>query len=150
MDKPWRRKVPMQRKTRLQRNRIKPKKKNTGPAVETRIDVWTRADDKCERCGIYIVGGGAFSIHHRMPRGMGGTKNPWINDMSNLLLLCGTGTTGCHGWVESHRSEAYEDGLLVHSWLFPWEVPVHVHSNHRLADADGIAVLPRSEDDEAE
>lgn len=70
----------------------------------------------CRRCGIAITGFG--SLHHRLPRGMGGSKSPTgkarADRASNLVLLCGSGTTGCHGWVERHRRQAYETGWLVH------------------------------------
>lgn len=54
-----------------------------------------------------------FSVHHRQPRGMGGSSLD-VNRASNLLLLCGSGTTGCHGMVESQRVLAY-----AHGWLVP-------------------------------
>lgn len=44
---------------------------------------------------------------------MGGTSDPNIHDPANLVVLCGSGTTGCHGWVESHRERAIEQGWLV-------------------------------------
>lgn len=55
---------------------------------------------------------------------MGGSKDPAINSPSNLLFLCGSGTEGCHGWVESNRAEAYADGLLVYRNDDPSEIPV--------------------------
>ena len=55
---------------------------------------------------------------------MGGSKDPVTNSPANLLLLCSSGTTGCHGWVESHRELAYATGLLVHSWQDPRKVPL--------------------------
>jgi hypothetical protein len=54
---------------------------------------------------------------------MGGSSRPEINDVVNLALLCGTGTTGCHGYVESHRKIAYQMGWLVYSWDDPRTVP---------------------------
>lgn len=43
---------------------------------------------------------------------MGGTSLPhWC--LARLLLLCGDGTTGCHGRAESERLWAQEVGLLV-------------------------------------
>jgi hypothetical protein len=45
---------------------------------------------------------------------MGGSKAPWINRAPNLLALCGSGTTGCHGLVERHRDLSYRFGWLVH------------------------------------
>jgi hypothetical protein len=82
----------------------------------------------CVCCGIPIRGerGVDWSIHHRIPRGMGGSKDPRINMASNLLTVCGTGTQGCHGEIESHRDRARERGLLVWRSLDPSEVPVLV------------------------
>lgn len=73
-----------------------------------------------------------WSIHHRVPRGAGGAKHvPWINLPANLLLLCGSGTTGCHGWIEKHRAESIEKGWLMlrNSYLLPEDVQVH-HAIH--------------------
>lgn len=53
------------------------------------------------------------SRHHRVPQGMGGTDDPDAHRLDRLLLLCGDGVTGCHGWVESFREAARERGLLV-------------------------------------
>jgi hypothetical protein len=36
-----------------------------------------------------------------------------VNLPANLVLLCGSGTTGCHGWVEAHRAAATRAGFLV-------------------------------------
>jgi hypothetical protein len=57
---------------------------------------------------------------------MGGTIDSAINDPSNLMAICGSGTTGCHGWLESHREHAYEKGWLVHRWDESAEVPVEL------------------------
>jgi hypothetical protein len=40
---------------------------------------------------------------------MGGTSDPEINSPVMLIVLCGTGTTGCHGDVEHFRKA--DDGL---------------------------------------
>lgn len=81
----------------------------------------------CARCGRAVdlhARGVAWSIHHRRPRGMGGSKNPAVNATTNGVVLCGSGTTGCHGWVESHRDEARQQGWLVPQWRDPADVPV--------------------------
>tara|TARA_R110000868_G_scaffold57162_1_gene176805 strand:+ start:3956 stop:4267 length:312 start_codon:yes stop_codon:yes gene_type:complete len=90
----------------------------------------TRADNCCERCGVGVADIPA-SIHHRKPRRMGGTKDPAINAAENLALLCGTGTTGCHGWVESNRAEAKGLGWLVADWESPETVPMSDLYGHR-------------------
>lgn len=89
----------------------------------TRNKVLDRDRCKCRRCGVDITHR-MYSIHHRKPRGMGGTKDPRADSPGNLLTLCGTGTTGCHGWVESHRAEAYAQGWLVRSYDDLATVPV--------------------------
>lgn len=101
------------------------------PDIRLRANVVVREDGKCFRCGkqvaIYedetyhnlpvVKRIAEFSIHHRKPRGMGGSNSMDINIFPNLIVLCGTGTTGCHGWVEANREEAYRDGLLLHGGL---------------------------------
>ena len=100
---------------------------STGPTARTVTVVKHRAERMgwplCERCGRAP----GTNAHHRRPRGAGGTKRPDTNLPSNLLWLCGSGTTGCHGWVESHREEAYEHGWLVRQSASPREVPVRIH-----------------------
>lgn len=81
----------------------------------------------CARCGRGVdlpARGVAWSIHHRRPRGMGGSKNPAVNAATNGVVLCGSGTTGCHGWVEANRDEARVSGWLVPQWRDPAEVPI--------------------------
>lgn len=46
---------------------------------------------------------------------MGGSKRPELHQPANLIVLCGSGTTGCHGWVESHRHQARESGYLIYA-----------------------------------
>lgn len=57
-----------------------------------------------------------WSAHHRKPRGSGGVFGAaaaLIASAANCLILCGSGTTGCHGWVEHFRAKAIEMGLLI-------------------------------------
>ena len=79
---------------------------------ETRFAVLARALYKCERCSRDFLGY-PVSVHHRRPRMMGGSKNEMLHEMANLIVLCGTGTSGCHGWVESNRAKARELGYLI-------------------------------------
>jgi hypothetical protein len=57
------------------------------------------------------------SIHHRKARNMGGTHDPACNSLANLVLICGSGTTGCHGRIEGNlngdRDWGYNTGWLV-------------------------------------
>lgn len=42
-----------------------------------------------------------------------------------LILLCGSGTTGCHGWVHANPMKARAAGLIVPTWVTAVsEVPV--------------------------
>lgn len=58
--------------------------------AKTRRALHERAQDCCEICGVW----GASNAHHRRNRSQGG-----LDILSNLLLLCGSGTTGCHGRI---------------------------------------------------
>ena len=80
---------------------------------KTREIVMQRADSRCELCGAFSFGFMGYSFHHRKPRGMGGTKNKKSEKPSNIILLCGSGTTGCHGRVESMRDWSRDNGILV-------------------------------------
>ena len=94
-----------------------------------------RSQNRCERCGTDDAL--RWSLHHRKPRGMGGTRDPAINSPANVLLLCGSGTEGCHGRVESNRAEAYVLGLLVHRNDDPARVPVELRYGDVLLDDEG-------------
>lgn len=103
----------------------------TGPTQDTRQIVYARAGYRCELCKESAVGG---SVHHRRPRGMGGDRRPETNAPSNLLLLCGSATTGCHGWVEENRQHAMFLGLLVSRYdarPIP-EIPVTLDSDRSI------------------
>lgn len=93
----------------------------TGPSAHAREMVVNRASYLCERCLNPISGPG--SVHHRRPRRMGGTKRTDVNSPANLMLLCGSGTTGCHGWIESHRTEAIDNGIILYDRDDPTEHP---------------------------
>lgn len=49
---------------------------------------------------------------------MGGTKRN-IHTVEWLLHVCGSGTTGCHGYIESHRGEAYDKRWLLRQGADP-------------------------------
>lgn len=80
--------------------------------------VRTRDGHRCQRCGVSIVDIPS-SIHHRKLRSQGGQ-----DDASNMIRMCGTGTTGCHGWAHHNRSLALQDGWIVYRIDNPAEVPV--------------------------
>ncbi|GLU91318.1 HNH endonuclease [Agromyces sp. NBRC 114283] len=66
-----------------------------------------RDSDTCQRCRRAQ----GTNRDHRKNRSQGGHTVA-----SNLQLLCGTGTTGCHGWVTSHPADAVADGWAVPGW----------------------------------
>lgn len=109
----------------------------------TRELVLERDNQSCVSCGERIFGHD-YSLHHRIPRGMGGSRVPWIDLPANLLTLCGSGTTGCHGWVESHRVTAREWGYLVRRPAEPCNVAVLTYAGWRMFDNDAMTLtVPR-------
>ena len=103
--------------------------------LETVRLVKARAQDRCERCGTSDTL--RWSFHHRIPRGMGGSRDPRLNLPSNIILLCGSGTEGCHGWVESNRSEALVLGLLLYRNDDADECPVELRYGRVMLDDVG-------------
>lgn len=102
----------------------------TGPTRKTRRTVAGRDEGRCVVCGITVVDPESlapwvnWSVQHRVARGMGGSKASWINDPVNLITVCGDGTSGCHGEIESRREWARTCGYAVPQWRNPAEVPV--------------------------
>lgn len=88
------------------------------PATVRRV-FFDRDGERCFMCRKplrFEERGHGWSMHHRKPRGAGGTKRTAaaaVASPANALTLCGSGTTGCHGWVEHNRARAIESGLLI-------------------------------------
>lgn len=101
---------------------------DTGPDRSTRDVVKERDDWTCASCGEPIVGSN-YSIQHRIARGMGGTPDPAANTPANLILLCGSATTGCHGAAESRDQDMHRRGFWLESWEDPASVAV-AHAVH--------------------
>ncbi len=95
----------------------KPAARDTGPDAETRAVVHARSGGWCERAACRRQ---AVQIHHRRPRGTGGSKAADTNLASNLLHLC----LEDHGWIEHNRVAAKVLGLLLPSRSCPAEEPV--------------------------
>lgn len=87
------------------------------PAI--RRAMYERDGFRCVRCGRHFPEGRGLDAHHRHLRSQGG-----MGTLDNGISLCGSGTTGCHGWVHAHPALSYEAGWLVHSWDDPATVQV--------------------------
>jgi len=68
---------------------------------------------------------------------MGGSKDPATHSPANLIRVCGDGTRGCHGAIESDRARSYELGRLVRQGQQPAEVPVLLRCGLVLLTEDG-------------
>lgn len=88
---------------------------------DTRDLLAQRSGGACELCGQ-----AATNAHHRAPRGMGGTTRN-IHTVEWLLHICGSGTTGCHGWIETHRERSYHHGWLMRRHQRPETSPVWIY-----------------------
>jgi 5-methylcytosine-specific restriction protein A len=106
--------------------------RNTGPSPATRRSVLER-DGSCIRCDVAEP----LTLQHRRARGMGGTRRPESNQPAALIVLCGSGTTGCHGWTEAHPDQARALGYRVGQLENPADVPVLWHGVRVLLDDDG-------------
>lgn len=103
-------------------------RRDTGPSSSVVEAILERANYSCEACSSPLGDrrGVDWSVQHRRPRAMGGTRWSGANLPSNLLVLCGSATTpgSCHEFAESHRSAAVAAGWLVLSRTDPATVPV--------------------------
>lgn len=114
------------------RVRKTPRPRDTGPTPAQRAMVAERAGYRCELCGRPLHNGTEWflthSFHHRQARGMGSSRRPETNAAYNLLLVCGSGVSRCHGFIEGHRTAAEAEGWLVRHGQDPAVVPVTVHA----------------------
>jgi hypothetical protein len=98
------------------------KKASTSISPALRAYIYERDEGRCQRCGRPCLDS-EHSIQHRRPRQMGGDRN--ANRPANLVLMCGSATTGCHAWAEfGNRTAAYQKGWLVHRWEDPAATPI--------------------------
>lgn len=103
-----------------------------------------RDGDNCRRCGCgWAEAGYMFSRHHRIPRGAGGSA--LVDRASIVVTLCGSGTTGCHGWVEQHRADAEILGYLLPKLnpdIDPEQEPIFVHEFGWVLLGDDGSITP--------
>jgi hypothetical protein len=91
----------------------KPEKPAPGAEARARKLVTARDEGLCVRCRRAHLG---VNFDHRKNRSQGGE---W--SASNGQLLCGSGTTGCHGEVTAYPAMAVAGGWAVPGW--PEAVP---------------------------
>ena len=107
----------------------------------TRKLIYARDERCCVRCGVNIAScPWSGSVQHRCPRGAGGSTVAWLQRPANGLLLCGSGTTGCHGWVESHPADAARYGWVLRHGVITaaqWPVLYAAAGDVRLLDDHG-------------
>lgn len=104
----------------------------TGFDKATRLAIIARDGGCCVACGRTVADPetgqpyAQFSLQHRRPRGMGGSRDEATNAPENGLLMCGTGTTQCHGRAESDHLWAELKGYRVRQSDDPRKAPVVV------------------------
>lgn len=96
---------------------------NTTISRRLRTSILERDNYQCQRCGISIMNQ-RYSVHHRKLRSHASPDE--VNLADNLITLCGSGTTGCHGWVHAHPAEAREQGYIISAYR-----PVTAFTGHR-------------------
>lgn len=95
--------------------------------------VYARSGRRCERCGRRR----GTNWHHRKAAG-----RIWTPE--NGLDLCGSGTTGCHGWVTHHPTLAKRYGWSVSNYDAPLLAPVVVWLEWCYLTRDGQKVPIRN------
>jgi hypothetical protein len=99
-----------------------------------------RANSCCEICGA----AGATNAHHRKNKSQGGTGT-----LSGLLLLCGSGVSGCHGVVTLNPLWAARFGYTIRSYENTSKpVLLDRHGWVRLFDDGGLEHVPAAETDD--
>ena len=88
-------------------------------------------------CELKLPGcqGRATNYQHRKRKGHCDRDERWAP--SNALHVCGSGTTGCHGYIHANPAEAEMEGWEVRSWDTPGEIPVRLWFGYVLLDDAG-------------
>jgi 5-methylcytosine-specific restriction protein A len=84
---------------------------------EVKEAIIRRSGGRCEICGVSAA---QYHLHHRRPRGMGGSKQLESGSAANGILI----HPHCHDKVESNRSAAIENGWLVRQGHDPAYTPL--------------------------
>ncbi len=94
------------------------------PDVKARIQY--REDGCCGSCGRPVEAVGAWVHQHRRARGMGGSKAADTGSVVNGVLQCGTATTFCNGYTETHPTWALAMGYRVPQGADPALIPIWI------------------------
>jgi 5-methylcytosine-specific restriction enzyme A len=121
----WPKNQPRQHKTKPQPKPVR----YTGASEEVLDLVRERCGGRCERCARSLAGG---DLHHRIPRGMGGSRDLRLNRASAVVALC----RHCHTHVEHYRLSGMRDGWLLTRIEDPRIEPIRsaLHGRVLLAD----------------
>lgn len=90
----------------------------------------------CDWCGLPIFG--QYSVHHRLPGRLGGRRGK--HTPASIVVVHGSGTTRCHGEIESNRTEALRRNFLIPDGAAvppPEETPLLRHGRHWVIPGDG-------------
>ena len=109
---------------------------------DARAAIFEAGGWRCVGCG----NSSPLTTQHRIARGMGGTSLRLIGSPTNGVALCGSGTTGCHGWAESHPLAAGMLGWRVSRHEDPTDVPWWTRFGWRCWNAD-LTVSAVADDD---
>ncbi|MEE8739022.1 MAG: hypothetical protein SOI66_08985 [Bifidobacterium sp.] len=84
-----------------------------------------RDERRCICCGKPLETAFSASRHHRRMR-----SHPWpgLHETSNLIDVCGSGSTGCHGLIHANPALARSQGWLVSAYEdHPETVPINTY-----------------------
>lgn len=98
-----------------------------------RAAIRERAQGRCDMCGLPAPNA---QIHHRRPRGMGGSKDLAARTPANGALL----HAHCHNKIEMNRRWALENGWLVPQGFSPDEIPVNTWRGWAVFTSDGLQI----------
>jgi 5-methylcytosine-specific restriction protein A len=111
-------------------------------STTTRRIVHARSGGRCEGCR----GEPATEMHHRLPRGQGGSHDPRKGLPCNALHL----GPKCHRWAETNHPQVYELGWKIRHGADddPCSIPATIHTPYGrgswLLTEDGMFLTPET------